>query len=320
MEEKLFKRLTKRLLAADSLIVNPPTLPPVPSLSATIADVETAASQAELHTYEEQRRQWREDTYLDFAAFDSNVVRAQFLLNSNERERDRYAAEKIRIQETAQAVKQNNALLRERLKEAQATLALRKSYDELAEQITSNPKLRPRDEQNVQLEKLNAEIAELEREGSDYAKTWAERRDQFGKIVEEGKQMLRLIRDEKEEAERKEGMGDMEDGEEAGVEHTKERSSRAGTPRSYRDPATPPNGLRDEGDTVSKDPTFLDVGTPARNSRDVSPASQAPQDHLREEDTDTQMTERLEASATDQAETRFEVEEGEEPQEQMDTT
>ena len=320
MEEKLFKRLTKRLLAPDSLILNPPMLPPTPPPDAAAADEEAAAREAEIQRQEQQRRQWRDDTFLDFAAFDSNVVRAQFLLNSNERERDRYRAEKIRIQETAQAVKLNNTQLRERLKEAQTTLALRKSYDELAEKITSNHLLRPRDEQHVQLEKLNAEIAELERESSDYAKTWAERKDQFGKIVEEGLQMLRLIRDEKDEAESKEGMEDIEDGDEAGLEVSKGRGSRADTPRSSGDAATPLKGVGEEYETETKYQSFLNPPTSASNSREVSPASQVPEDHSREQDSDMQMTESLEASAKDHVEARFEVEEGEEPGEQMDTT
>jgi len=313
VEEKLFKRLTKRLLAPDSLILNPPTLPPTPP-DAAGADEESAAREAEIRRLEQQRRQWREDMFLDFAAFDSNVVRAQFLLNSNERERDRYGAEKIRIQETAQAVKLNNTQLRERLKEAQTTLALRKSYDELAEKITSNHLLRPRDEQQVQLEKLNAEIAELEKESSDYAKTWAERRDQFGKIVEEGLQMLRLIKDEKEDTE------DMEDGDEAGLEDSKERGSRAETPRSSGDAVTPLKDVGEEGETETKYQSFLDPPISASNSRDVSPAIRVPEDLFREQDSDMQMTESLEASAKDHVEAGFEAEEGEEPGEQMDTT
>lgn len=162
-----------------------------------------------------KHKQWRVDVELDFAAFESNLVRAQLLLDSNERERARYAAEKVKILETAQAVKANNVKLHEQLKQAQDRLALRKSYDEMADTITSNRALKPREEQMLALEKLNNEIAELGGEKDDYARTWAERREQFGKIVEEGMQMLRLIRDEKEEADRKEGMGDLEDGDQA---------------------------------------------------------------------------------------------------------
>lgn len=104
--------------------------------------------------------------------------------------------------------------MRNQLAEAQKTLALRKIYDELAEKITSNRLLKPRDDQKVKLEELTAEIAKLEQEREEYAKTWAERREQFGRIVEEGMQLRRLIRDEKEEVERLEGMQNTEDNEE----------------------------------------------------------------------------------------------------------
>ena len=110
-------------------------------------------------------------------------------------------------------MRDNTSDLRVQLEEAQKTLALRKEYDQLAEKITSNRLLKPRAEQHSNLEKLNEEIAELERESQDYAQTWSERREQFGKIIEEGMQLRRLIRDEKEEVERREGMeDDGEDG------------------------------------------------------------------------------------------------------------
>ena len=132
---------------------------------------------------------------LDFAAFESSIARIQFLLTSNERERERYAAEKLKIQATAQAVRDNTAELRVQLEEAQKTLALRKTYDELAEKITSNKLLKPRDDQKANIDKLNAEIAELEREREEYAQTWAERREQFGRIMGESMQLRRQIRD-----------------------------------------------------------------------------------------------------------------------------
>jgi len=145
----------------------------------------------------------------------------------------------LKIQSTAQAVRDNTASLRVELEEAQRTLSLRKEYDDLAEKITSNRLLRPREEQNINLAKLNAEIAELERESAEYAHTWAERRSQFGRIIEEGMQLRRLIRDEKEEVERREG---MEDDQEEGEGGEGGRSS-PGTPRGY----TPMPGVEKEG-------------------------------------------------------------------------
>ncbi|KAI4247484.1 MAG: hypothetical protein L6R40_001432 [Gallowayella cf. fulva] len=239
VEEKPFKRITKRLLAPTSLIAVPPTLPPTPPPDASAADEAAAAYEIQKQQQLESHRQWREDVLLDFAAFESSIVRVQFLLTSNIRERERYAAEKLKIEAAAQAVRDNTAELRVQLEEAQKTLALRKEYDELAEKITSNRLLRPRAEQHANLEKLNEEIAELERESQEYAQTWSERREQFGKIIEEGTQLRRLIRDEKEEVERREGMDGEEDGEEGDAGSQRGRSSGMMTPRPEAGDAIP---------------------------------------------------------------------------------
>ncbi|KAL8771890.1 MAG: hypothetical protein Q9209_002828 [Squamulea sp. 1 TL-2023] len=237
VEEKPFKRITKRLLAPTSLIAIPSTLPPTPPPDASAADEAAAAHEIQKQQQIDSHRQWREDALLDFAAFESSIVRIQFLLTSNIRERERYAAEKLKIQATAQAVRDNTAELRVQLEEAQKTLSLRKEYDQLAEKITSNRLLRPRAEQHANLEKLNEEIADLERESMEYAQTWSERREQFGKIIEEGMQLRRLIRDEKEEVERREGMeGDGDEGE---TGSQRGRSSGLGTPRPEAGGATP---------------------------------------------------------------------------------
>lgn len=201
---------------------------------------EATLQDAERQKQLEDRRQFREDALLDFAAFESSIVRIQLLLTSNTKERERYAAEKLKIQVTAQAVRDNTNELRVQLEEAQKTLALRKEYDELAEKITSNRMLRPREDQHANLDKLNAEIAGLEREGQEYARTWAERRQQFGKIIEEGMQLRRLIRDEKEEVERREGMEDSgDDGEDGEAGSVRGRSSGFGTPMQTDGGGTP---------------------------------------------------------------------------------
>ena len=229
VEEKPFKRITKRLLTPNSLVSVPPTLPPTPPPDASAADEAAAAQEKDKQQQLDERRQWREDALLDFAAFESSIIRIQFLLTSNAKERERYATEKVKIQNTAQAVKDNTAELRTQLEEAQQVLALRKEYDELAEKITSNRLLRPREEQHANLAKLEAEIADLQRESEEYAHTWAERRQQFGRIIDEGMQLRKLIRDEKEEVERKEGMAEREDGED---DH---RSTRSGGATPHRD-------------------------------------------------------------------------------------
>lgn len=240
VEERPFKRITKRLLTPNSLITTPPVLPPTPPPDGHALDEAAAAHEAEKQQQLEDRRQWREDALLDFAAFESSIVRIQFLLTSNIRERERYAAEKLTIEATAQAVRENTAELRLQLEEAQTTLALRKEYDDLAEKITSNRLLRPREDQHANLEKLDAEIAELERESEEYAHTWAERRQQFGKIIDEGMQLRRLIRDEKEEVERREGMmEEREDGDDGDVASQPGRLSGEATPSHVDDGSTP---------------------------------------------------------------------------------
>ena len=230
VEEKPFKRITKRLLSQASLIHAPPQLPPTPPPDASAADEEEPEQESSKQKQIEYRRQWREDVLLDFTAFDSSIVRIQFLLTSNIKERERYTAGKLKIEAAAQAVKDNTAELRVQLEDAQRQLALRKEYDVLAEKITSNGLLRPREDQHVNLAKLNAEIAGLERESQGYAQTWAERRAQFGRIIDEGMEMRRQIRAEKEEVERREGMEGVDEGDEGDGASQRGRSSRASTP------------------------------------------------------------------------------------------
>jgi hypothetical protein len=211
VEEKPFKRITKRLLTPGSLISTPNKLLTPPPDS---ADEAASLQESQLQKQLDERRQFREDVLLDFAAFDSSIARIQFLRDSNERERERYRTDKQRILETAQAVKDNTAQLRIQLDDVRATMEQRKKFDKLAEKITNNKLLRPREDQEANLRKLEEECKELERESQAYGETWKERREQFGRIVEEGMQLRRLIRDEKEEVERREGMdGEEEDGE-----------------------------------------------------------------------------------------------------------
>ena len=136
VEEKPFKRITKRLLPQTSLIHTPLQLPPTLPPDASAADEEAAAHEARRQQQLEARRQWREDVLFDFAAFDSSIVRIQFLFTSNVKERERYTAEKLKIEAAAQAVKDNTAELRLQLEGAQRQLGLRKEYDVLAEKIT----------------------------------------------------------------------------------------------------------------------------------------------------------------------------------------
>ena len=296
VEEKPFKRITKRLLGASALTSTPPILPPTPPPDASAADEEGAAREKIKQNQLEERRQWREDVQLDFAAFESSIVRIQFLLTSNIQERGRYAAEKVKIENTAQAVRDNTADLRVQLSQVQDTLALRKEYDEMAEKITSNPRLRPRDDQQQAIERLHNEIAELQRESQEYAQTWAERREQFGKIIEEGMQLRRLIRDEKEEVERREGMEGQEDGDE---DHKRE-SSGLETPRpGSAGGATPLHGTGKGTDAEGSSGLVVEKGEAEGTSplREMQTATEQDGNETSQEQQDEEMAEDGELAA-----------------------
>ena len=198
VEEKPFKRLTKRLLAPTSPIQSFSSRLPTPPVDDDEANGDGVSSGAAQQKVTEDLRRFREDVILDFAAFESSIARVQFLRASNEKERQRYAAEKVKIEATAQAVRDNTAKLRIQLDEAQKTLAIRKTYDVLADKITDNKALKPRDEQHVNIEKLRTEIEDLERESKEHSQAWVDRREQFGRLVNESLRLRRLIRDEKE--------------------------------------------------------------------------------------------------------------------------
>lgn len=205
MEEKPFRRVTKRLLSEPSPLYSLSTSSRIGRPAGergeegTAADGRSDDSRSGEEKGSAERGQFREDVILDFAAFESSLVRIQFLRQSNARERERYAAEKIQIEATAQEVRDSTARLRVQLDRAQKTLAVRKTYDGLAEKITGNKALKPRDEQGLNLDKLRAEIEELERESRDHDSAWSERREQFSRIADEGLRLRRLIRDEKDE-------------------------------------------------------------------------------------------------------------------------
>ncbi|KND94765.1 THO complex subunit mft1 [Tolypocladium ophioglossoides CBS 100239] len=230
VEEKPFKRITKRLGSISSAVSNASGAQGGRNGTQPSALVNASSDSLQ------------EDLTLDFAAFDSSIARFQFLHDANQRERDRYTADQQRILAECQAVRANNAALREQLESARATLAQRKKFDELADKITSNRLLRPREDQVVNLAKLEEECKELERESQTYSETWKERRDQFNRIMEEGMMLRRLIRDEKEEVDRREGMNE-------GGEDDADGDKEGQTPRNApSDHATP----RADGDSQPK--------------------------------------------------------------------
>ncbi|ORY57499.1 Tho complex subunit 7-domain-containing protein [Pseudomassariella vexata] len=231
VEDKPFKRVTKRLIAPGAF-TNPklnilPTPPPEAADGSSHDDAASSPTNSASATTTNVTA-LKEDITLDFAAFDSAIARLQFLATANAAERERYAADRLRILETMDSVRNNNAALRVQLDEAKATLAQRKKFDELADKITSNRMLRTRAEQHVSLAKLQEECEELAKESQTYSGTWRERKEQFDKLVEEGVHLRKIIRDEKEEVERREGMD--EDGEDDAGTPSKEQSGN-GTPR-----------------------------------------------------------------------------------------
>ena len=248
VEEKPFKRLTKRLLAPTSPIQSFYSRLPTPPADQEPYDEDVASEAAQLKAAEGLKR-FREDVILDFAAFESSIARIQFLRASNEKERERYAAEKVKIEATAQAVRDNTTKLRVQLDEAQKTLAIRKTYDVLADMITDNRALKPRDEQHVNIEKLRDEIAELERESTEHSQAWIDRREQFGRIVGEGQRLRRLVRDEKEPEPELQG-GNVD--EMLDVDGSREALSTTGTPRPDLGNLTPMAPDRESGNMTPR--------------------------------------------------------------------
>ena len=183
-------------------------------------------------------------------------------------------------------------MLQSQLVDAQATLALRKEYDTLAEKITENRLLLPRSQQSANLQKLREEIQDLEKEKEQYETTWKERREQFGKIVEQGMQLRRLIRDEKEEAERREGLMDSGGGDGVG-DDDESRSGRGASRDVTPMPMQTQTGSSSPGYTRRESPaptssqqgeSMLAVVETSTNTRERSPLRnvQVPKEPLEE--------------------------------------
>lgn len=239
VEIRPYQRLTSRLLKANSLLHSRPAQLPTPPPDASAADEEVAAKVAVEEQQQQERKLWYDNVLLDAGLLDSSVLRMEMLHKSNGTERERYAKEKVRIMNSAQAIRDNTVELRTQLEQAKQTLAQRKKFDERTEKITASKVLKPREEQAISHAKLDEEIRELREEVEDFKKTWTERRVQFGRIVEEGRLMLRMIKDEKEEAERKDMMKNGDDIEDGEASTTKGEMSHVGTPRPDVGSSTP---------------------------------------------------------------------------------
>ena len=216
---------------------NPQLATPPPDASA--ADEEATAKSALEQKQQAELDEFRNNVLLDSGLLDSSIVRMNMSHTSNETERERYKKEKERIQKTSQSIRENTVKLRSDLDAAKDMLAQRKKYDELTEKITSSKVLKTRDEQAVSHAKLDDEIHELREEVTGFKKTWAERREQFSSLIEEGRHMLSKIKEDKEEAERKDMMNGGDDIEDGEGSTTKGEVSHVGTPRPDTGGATP---------------------------------------------------------------------------------
>ena len=271
VEERPLQKVTKILLGKDTLMRSLPTQLPSPPPEG--ADEPSPNIEDEAF----KRQKFREEVLIEFAVLESSIFRIQLIQTSNQRERERYAAEKAKILETAQAVRENTVELREQLGEAQRVLERRKGYDKLAAKILDDKDLRSREDCTVEIEKLEKEIEELRVESGEFESTWVGRREQFDRVVAEGEVMVRLIKGIREEVEIEvEKDEDMEDGDDT----TKGERSRVGSPGiDGRTPGgeTPMVGSGEAGDATPLRPTnrLLDVdGSTRISSRAASPARQ----------------------------------------------
>ncbi|VUC28670.1 unnamed protein product [Clonostachys rosea] len=250
IEEKPFKRCVRRLA----------TITDVVSSSIPLKNIEPTPDANGKPSTKPDIQLLKEGITIDFASFDSSLLRFQFLHDANARERERYKADQERILLECQAVREKNTELRVELEGARATLAQRRKFDVMADKITSNRLLRPREDQLANLAKLEEECKELERESETYSATWTERRAQFNRIIEEGMLLRRQIRDEKEEVDRREGMNEGGDDEVSGQ-----------TPRPDRSRSPSPSGegaeqAKSNAEGETPQPPGSNVGTPLRDS------------------------------------------------------
>jgi hypothetical protein len=265
IEERPYKRVSKRLLAPTTPIHSFLTRPSPPENHDEIDPTPEADTEAQTEQFLASISRYRQDLLLDFAAFESSILRIQFLRAANVRERERYATEKLKIESTASSVRSNLSDLRVQLEEAQRLLAVRKGYDVLAEGIMRDERLKSdRGEMRGQIEKLRGEIEELERESNEVDGAWRDRREQMGRVVAEAGRLRRVIRDEKEPEPEIEGEKDGDDEEEG-----REGTSNVNTPGPREEGLTPrPGGLLGSG--IGTPRSHVPEGaTPARVDEDV---------------------------------------------------
>jgi hypothetical protein len=245
---------------------------------------------------------------------DMSILRMKFSGRSNETERERYKNKKEHIQKTSQSIRDNTVELRANLEAAKDMLAQRKKYDELTEKITSSKVLKARDEQAISHAKLDEEINELQEEVEGFKKMWAERRGQFSMLVGEGRLMLSKIKEDKEEAERKDMMNDGDDVEDGEGSTTRELSH-VGTPRPDPGNATPLHVQDAENAGYLKVPR--DRLAPVSRSPSVAPSVKGGLSVGGDKEQDHETTNSEQQHANNDSDS---MESGEEAEDGMDTT
>ncbi|PWW73348.1 hypothetical protein C7212DRAFT_339874 [Tuber magnatum] len=223
---------------------------------------------SQLPTTTEGLNTYGEELELDFKAFEGVIARIQLLRETNKREVERYEKEKGDILETATAARETLVTLRQTLQLSQREKENKLIYDAIASDILSKNTLKSRDEQSVNIERLNKEIAELEAERDEYRQVWNARRDQFGQIVDQLQKMWAQIKEDKDEQDRREGMSEEEEGEEVEVPVISRQFSESNTPFNISTPkhsashaATPvpvitntsPDDEKEEGEAEEKE-------------------------------------------------------------------
>ncbi|KAF2730141.1 hypothetical protein EJ04DRAFT_515461 [Polyplosphaeria fusca] len=234
IESRPFARVAS-LLTPDALNNNNlrPEQLPTPPPDAAADEAAKAKHAAEVARVEEQHRKVEAENqklFNEINALNLSILRMDQTCRSNIQERERYAAQKDDILAQQIIVKNNIENRRRELAAAKQKQAQRKKFDKQAQRITKNKMLKPRDELAVLNSKLDEEIADLQQQVQASSETLGERRKQFGLIGEQLTEMHRMIKDEKEEAERKEGMM-KDDTEEGEGSVTRGQVSRGATPR-----------------------------------------------------------------------------------------
>ena len=313
VEIRPYQRLASAVLKPDALLNARPTQLPTPPPDASAADEQAILDHAQQQKDELHR--FRDNILREAELFNFSILRMKHSHASNEKERERYDTEIDRIQKASQSIRENTLQLRADLSEAKEKLAQRKKFDQLTEKIVTSKVLKPRDEQAVSHAKLDEEINELNEEVEGFKRNWKERRVQFARVVDEGRHMLSKIKEDKEEAERKDMMKNGDDVEDGEASTVKGEVSYAGTPRPDAGGSTPLH--TQESETTGQLKVPRDRLAPVSRSPSVAPSTKQENSANREDKKDHEMVDSTEPLSDQDLSS---IESGEEAEDSMDTT